>query len=42
MPRPRSLLIGLLVVLCGLWAVAPMARAMLLLRDSSIRWPIRR
>jgi len=33
MPRPRSLLIGLLVALVAFWAVAPMARAMLLLRD---------
>src|SRR5713101_8031937 len=33
MPRPRSLLIALVVVLIALWVLAPMARAMLLLRD---------
>ena len=33
MPRPRSLLIGLLVALIAFWTLAPMARAMLLLRD---------
>ena len=33
MPRLRSLLTGMLVALVAFWAVAPMARAMLLLRD---------
>lgn len=34
MPRPRSLIIALVVVLIAIWAVTPIARAMLLLRDS--------
>ena len=34
MPRPRSLFIALIVALIAFWAVAPMARAMLLLRDA--------